>query len=149
MIKVNRLTDYAALIICEIAIDKGDIISAKILSEKTKISETTVIKLLKMLLKKDIIKSHRRTSGGYKLIKELDEISILDVVEGIEGEISLTLCGKYNENNESNCEYSNGCKVKNGWNKINSLFMLALQRFTIKDFIHDDTYFQLEKVRQR
>ena len=55
MIKVNRLTDYATLIICEMAINKGDIVSAKILSNKTKISETTVIKLLKMLLKKDII----------------------------------------------------------------------------------------------
>ena len=147
MIKVNRLTDYATLIICEMATKKGEIISAKILSEKTKISETTVIKLLKMMLKKDIIKSHRGTSGGYKLIKELDEISILDVVEAIEGEIALTLCGKDNASNQNNCEYSNGCKVKHGWNKINSLFMLALQRFTIKDFIDDDTHFQLEKVR--
>ena len=87
MIKVNRLTDYATLIICEMATKKGEIISAKILSEKTKVSETTVIKLLKMLLKKDIIKSHRGISGGYKLIKELDEISVLDVVEAIEGEM--------------------------------------------------------------
>ncbi|MBY0580769.1 MAG: SUF system Fe-S cluster assembly regulator [Rickettsiales bacterium] len=147
MIKVNRLTDYATLIICEMATNKGDIVSAKILSDKTKISETTVIKLLKMLLKKDIIKSHRGTAGGYKLIKELDEISILDVVEAIEGEIALTLCGKNNKNSNNNCEYTNGCKVKHGWNKINSLFMLALQRFTIKDFIDDNTYFQLEKVR--
>ena len=141
MIKVNRLTDYATLIICEMAVNKGDIVSAKILSDKTKISETTVIKLL------NIIKSHRGTAGGYKLIKELDEISILDVVEAIEGEIALTLCGKNNKNSNNNCEYTNGCKVKHGWNKINSLFMLALQRFTIKDFIDDNTYFQLEKVR--
>lgn len=147
MIKVNRLTDYATLIICEMAINRGEIISAKILSNKTKISETTVIKLLKMLLKRDIIKSHRGTSGGYKLIKDLNEISILDVVKAIEGEIVLTLCGKENESNQNNCEYSNGCKVKNGWNKINSLFMLALQSFTIKDFIDDDSYFQLKKVR--
>jgi FeS assembly SUF system regulator len=147
MIKVNRLTDYATLIICEMATNKNDIISAKSLSEKTKISEATVIKLLKMLCKKGLLASHRGTSGGYKLIKELDEISILDVVEAIEGEIALTLCGKGNASNQNNCEYTNGCKVKHGWNKINSLFMLALQRFTIKDFIDDDTYFQLEKVR--
>ena len=147
MIKVNRLTDYATLIICEMATNKNDIISAKSLSEKTKISEATVIKLLKMLCKKGLLASHRGTSGGYKLIKELDEISILDVVEAIEVEIALTLCGKGNASNQNNCEYTNGCKVKHGWNKINSLFMLALQRFTIKDFIDDDTYFQLEKVR--
>ena len=143
MIKVNRLTDYATLIICEMATNKSDIISAKSLSEKTKISETTVIKLLKMLCKKGLLASHRGISGGYELIKKIDEINILNVVEAIEGDISLTLCGK---NSLETCEYNTDCKVKHGWNKINNLFMLALQSFAIKDFINDSTYFELKKI---
>ena len=143
MIKVSRLTDYSTLIICEMAEDKSSIISAKSLSKKTKISESTVVKLLKMLSKKGLLISHRGISGGYELTKKIDEINILDVVEAIEGDISLTLCG---QNSTDTCEYNTGCKVKHGWNKINNLFMLALQSFTIQDFINDDTYFELKKI---
>lgn len=146
MIKVSRLTDYATLIICEMFQSKEKIMSAKSISEITKISETTVIKLLKMLAKKNILVSHRGNAGGYELVKNIDEINIIKVIEAIEGDIALTLCSHSNASNSNTCEYTTNCKVKHGWNKINNLFMLALRSFTIKDFINDNTYFELKKV---
>ena len=143
MMKVTRLTDYATLIMCEMINDDGHIISAKYLSEKTKISKTTVIKLLKMLIKKGLLKSYRGHAGGYKLHKKASEITVLDIIVAIEGDMSLTLCGTGEHNL---CRYNTGCKVKHGWNKLNRLFMFALQNFTLQDFINDNSDFRLEKV---
>ena len=128
---------------CEIVSDKGGVISAKHLSEKTKIAEPTVVKLLKMLAKRNLLISYRGSLGGYKLSKEPSEIRILDIITAIEGDVSLTLCGM---NSHAACEYNNGCKVKHGWNKLNNLFMQALQDFTIQDFIDDSSNFKLQKV---
>jgi FeS assembly SUF system regulator len=141
--KVNRLTDYATLIICEMANDSDRIISAKDLSEKTKIGQATVVKLLKMLEKKELLKSYRGQAGGYKLEKGASEISVLDIMIAIEGGMSLTLCGAALHNA---CKYNAGCKVKQGWNKLNQLFLQALKDFTVKDFMGDTAKFKLEKV---
>ncbi|WP_323733131.1 Rrf2 family transcriptional regulator [Candidatus Bandiella euplotis] len=107
--KVNRLTDYATLLMCEIVNDKENIISAKYLSERTKIAEPTVIKLLKMLVRNGLIKSYRGNTGGYQLDKEPSDIRILDIIVAIEGDISLTICGM---NSHNACEYNTGCRVK-------------------------------------
>ena len=141
--KINRLTDYATLLMCEMVDDKDKIVSAKHLSEKTKIAEPTVVKLLKMLAKKGLITSYRGNLGGYKLAKESSAIKIFDIIIAIEGDISLTLCGM---NSHNACDYNTGCKVKHGWGKLNNLFMQALQDFTIQDFIDDNTNFKLQKM---
>jgi FeS assembly SUF system regulator len=143
MMKVNRLTDYATLIICEMITEKDNIVSAKYLSEKTKIGEATVMKLLKMLIKNGLLKSYRGNAGGYKLEKDASEITILDVVNAVEGEKTLTLCGMSGHNI---CEYKTGCKVKHGWNKLNKLFLQALQNSTMKDFMENNLNFELTKI---
>ena len=143
MMKVNRLTDYATLIMCEMINDGDHIISARYLSEKTKISKTTVIKLLKMLIKKGLLKSYRGYAGGYKLNKITSEITVFDIMTAIEGGLSLILCGMGEHNL---CKYNTGCKVKYGWNKLNRLFIHVLQSFTLQDFINDSINFQLKKV---
>ena len=141
--KVNRLTDYATLIICEMIAEEGNIVSSKYLSEKTKIGEATVVKLLKMLIKKGLLKSYRGHAGGYKVEKDASEITILDVMHAIEGETSLTLCGM---GAHKLCEYNKVCRVKHGWNKLNKLFIQALQSATMKDFIENKIDFELTKI---
>ncbi|NRA73194.1 MAG: SUF system Fe-S cluster assembly regulator [Rickettsiales bacterium] len=144
MMRVNRLTDYATLIICEmINSNNQKIVSAKYLSEKTRISKTTVMKILKMLIKAKLLKSHRGHTGGYQLAKQLSDITILNIITAIEGDIALTLCGTKKHNI---CQYNTGCKVKHGWNKLNQLFIQALKDFTIQDLINDNTNFELKKI---
>ncbi len=141
MMKINRLTDYATLLMYEMVHDEDNIVNAKYLSKKTQISEATVTKLLKILVRNELLKSYRGNTGGYRLNKKSSDIRIFDIIIAIEGNISLTLCGIDNA-----CEYNTGCKVKHGWSKLNSLFIQALQNFTIKDFIDNNTSFQLKKI---
>ena len=138
MITVNRLTDYATLILCEMAHDNNAIISAQYLSKKIKMGKATVVKILKLLTKKGLCKSYSGSTGGYKLDKKTSDITVLDIIQAIEGNVALTLCGMGKDNI---CTYKTECKVKHGWNKLNKLFIENVKNFTIQDFINDDTNF--------
>jgi FeS assembly SUF system regulator len=143
MMKVNRLTDYATLIICEMIAEKNNIVSAKYLSEKTKLGEATVVKLLKLLINAGLLKSYRGNAGGYKLEKHESEITVLDVINAVEGEVAMTLCGMSAHNL---CEYNKACRVKYGWNKLNKLFLQVLGSATMKDFMENNINFELTKI---
>ena len=132
MIRLSRLADYAVVIMCQMALNKGEITSSRAISDRTKISEFTTIKILKTLTKNNLITSSRGANGGYRLIKEPKEISILEIVKAIEAPVSLTICSKPSV---LDCKYNTNCIAKNGWQKINYELKKFLNNFTLTDFI--------------
>jgi len=63
-----------------------------------------------------LIKSQRGARGGYFLTKDPCEISLKDIIEAIEGEISLVNCIKQ----PSACVRSNICPTRDIWNTLES-----------------------------
>lgn len=132
MIRLSRLVDYAFAILCEIARKPDQMLSAAYLSKQTAISETTVMKILKLLAKANILVSHRGSKGGYKLLTAPDDIRILDVVRAIDGPLAITICS--NSNNHI-CNFETACLAKSGWNAVNSALANTLSQFTLTHFI--------------
>ncbi len=125
--KVNRLTDYATIIMSVMIKNSETLMSAKSISNLTKIPESTVVKLLKMLTKGNILKSYRGNFGGYKLSKNTDNITLFDIISAIEGPKDL-IC--YTE-----CKHLDNCKVKDGWTSLNRMFFGIVKNLKITDFL--------------
>src|SRR6202012_89766 len=70
MIKLAKLTDYAVVILAEMAANPGVVLSAATLAERASLPEPTVSKILKTLAAKDIIVSARGANGGYRLERD-------------------------------------------------------------------------------
>ena len=85
MLKVTRLADYAVSIIYAFSGSEKEILSSQDIVEKTKLHKATVNKLLARLVKKNVLEPFRGTKGGYRLKKGLDNISIRELIEAIEG----------------------------------------------------------------
>lgn len=133
MIRISRLSDYAIAILCEMSLKRNEVLSAKYLSERTRISESTVMKLLKLLTKGQLLVSSRGIKGGYMIDKQPYEISILDVVCAIDGPITMTLCSE--DPGNTPCELEPTCIAKHGWRKINHALATTLAQFNLDDFI--------------
>ena len=84
------------------------------------------------------MKSFRGSSGGYQLIKQAGEVSILDIMTAIEGEVSLTVC-----TSKLKCDFDQDCQVKHGWHKLNNLFLKTFQQISLQDLIDDNINFSL------
>lgn len=82
-------------------------------------------KILRRLVKAGVLRSARGVNGGFGLARPAAEISLLDIVEGIEGPIQLTDCAPDPEN----CTLSHDCPVSTVWLAV-QLQMSALLRET-------------------
>ena len=130
MLKVTRLADYAVSIIYAFSGSEKEILSSQNIVEKTKLHKATVNKLLAQLVKKNVLEPFRGTKGGYRLKKGLDNISIRELIEAIEGPVLLTDCLNKNANN---CNLFNVCNTKTIWSFINTEINNTLENIKIKD----------------
>ncbi len=133
MFKVNKLTDYATVVLIDMAIS-GLIRPTQAISENTGIPLPTVAKLMKHLVKSGLVASHRGVRGGYSLSRPADQTTIADVIEAVEGPIALTACV---DTSEEHCSYEKLCPASGKWNRVNSAVTGALRDVTLAEMITD------------
>ncbi|PJF38673.1 MAG: SUF system Fe-S cluster assembly regulator [Phototrophicales bacterium] len=133
MIRLSRLSDYAIVLICEMAAARDDTFSARKLHETKHISQSAIMKILKLLASGGLVTSARGARGGYSIASEPSEISILDIVKAIDGPVSVTLCS-HNTTDEP-CAFEAHCTAKSGWGMVNMALQDTLSRFSVADFL--------------
>jgi FeS assembly SUF system regulator len=139
MFKVNKLTDYATVVLIEIA--RNNVVrSSQHLSERTGIPLPTVAKLMKSLSKAGLTHSQRGAGGGYALGRAPGSITIADVIQAVEGPIALTACA---DTSEEHCGIEAVCPVQGKWNKVNTAVRAALSEVTLADMADDVAGFGL------
>jgi FeS assembly SUF system regulator len=135
MLKINKLTDYAIVVLAEIAgialrTGREAIASVQELSDQTKLPAPTVSKILKRLACGGIAVSERGKHGGYRLARKACEISLIDVINAMEGPIAITECA---EASAVPCCYAGSCAVEKNWIRINNAVKKALSGISIAD----------------
>lgn len=133
MLKISRLSDYAVVIMTCFAQNAQIRLNAKDIAEKTYLPATTVSKLLKILVKSNILTSAQGKQGGYSLSRRADEITIEHIIEAIDGPIALTRCTEHNTSTP--CELTQWCPVKDSWQRINQTVASALASVTLADTV--------------
>ena len=139
MFKLNKMTDYAVVCLGMLSRNPGSSMSARELSEATGITLYTVQKLLKLLVvKSNLITAQRGACGGYILNKKSSKISVIEIIEALDGPISLTACV---ESSEDMCEASNICFLGGKWNKVNDIIRKSLNDISLENLLnYEDTF---------
>ena len=134
MIKLNKMTDYAVVCLGMLSRKSDCPMSASELSSKTGLTLYTVQKILKIIVSNsDLIKAHRGPLGGYVLNRKSSEISVVEIIEVLEGPITLTACV---DNSENFCEASNICFLGGKWNKVNDIIRKTLKDISLDDLLN-------------
>ena len=91
--KYSAATNYALhTMLYFVASPPGKTIGLQQLAELQKISPTYLSKILTRLVKVGLIESAPGVNGGYRLIRDREQLSFLEVVHAIEGTASLFHC---------------------------------------------------------
>lgn len=131
MIRISKLTDYAIVLLCQMARAADRTHAATELAEQTGLATPTVSKLLKSLTRAGIISSSRGAHGGYAIAVPPTTLSIAQVIDALEGPIALTECS----NEHDHCQQSASCDVRANWNVINRAVQTALDAVTLADML--------------
>lgn len=84
-------TDYAIRIVLCLA-EQGRVCPAQVIAECTGIDRTYIVQVAKNLRTSGLIQSVRGAQGGYELAKDPKDITLLDIVEPLEGVVTANCC---------------------------------------------------------
>ncbi len=104
------------------------------LAELTKLSESTVAKVLKLLGKAGIVRSARGINGGYALVQAEDETTIEDIICAVDGPLMITACS---DGAEPDCALGHSCSVRGRWDDVNRAMREVLRSMTLSDMMGD------------
>lgn len=131
MLRISKLTDYGTVVLAHLASEPQTVCSAADVAQATGIGLPTVSKLLKSMARADLVISTRGASGGYKLSRDPRRISAADVIDALEGPVSITECS----GEHSHCDFETVCSVGSSWRRINLAIRHALQDVSLLDLL--------------
>lgn len=129
MLRIGKLTDYATVVMAELAEHPGECWSASQVAEVTRLELPTVAKVLKMLAKSRLIDSLRGVNGGYRLHDAPESVSVAAIIRAMEGPIALTECGL----EPGLCSRERDCSLKGNWQRIGETVENALEALSLAD----------------
>jgi Rrf2 family cysteine metabolism transcriptional repressor len=88
--------------------------------------------LLGSLRRSGLVGSVRGAQGGYQLARPPEEITVLDVIDAMEGPLKLSEC----MNDESACDRVQQCPVRHVWQKLTDSINRELAGITLGDMLH-------------
>ena len=142
MIKLNRMTDYGAVVLSLLAFQyrfsHNAPLSVNEIASKTGLTAASISKILKTLTNAALVASTRGKHGGYCLNKTPEDISVAAIVEALEGPIALTACV---ETSIEPCNAKQSCFLSGHWERINAVVDDALRGMSLADLINPESYF--------
>lgn len=111
--------------------DQSNMHAAQEVSDETGITQPTVSKILKLLVRAKVVTSVRGAKGGYLLARAPEKITVAAVINALEGPIALTECCA----SHKHCDQASGCDIQGNWDLINQKIFNALESVTLADMI--------------
>lgn len=135
MLRISKLTDYGTVLLAHLASRRGSVCSAAEVAAATGIALPTVSKLLKSLSRCDLVTSKRGSNGGYRLSRDPAKISAANIIDALEGPVSITECSA----DDSQCEHEGVCSVGGAWQRVNVAIRGALDDVTLNDLLRSNS----------
>ena len=93
MLEVTRQADYALRAVTEIArLPEGERIATATIAAQQNIPLPFLAKIVSQLVVRGVLETVRGASGGVSLARPADSISMREIIEAIDGPISLNRC---------------------------------------------------------
>src|SRR5215203_1928070 len=102
MLRLSKKADYALMAMKHLAV-RGDSASssAREIAEQYDIPIELLAKVLQRLVRRGLLASQQGTRGGYQLARTPSQISVADVIQAIDGPVTVTACSS---SDEGGCE---------------------------------------------
>lgn len=140
---------HCALILAELP--NGKVLPGKSLAEFHGVSETYLFKHLRALAAADVVDALPGPRGGYRLKSAPEHITLLDIVEAIDGTEPAFVCREIRQRgpckSHDRCAYRTDCFIKTRMLAAEDVWKDALRRQTLADLLEDGARMIDEKTQ--
>jgi Rrf2 family protein len=135
--QITRQADYAVRAVLYLAqLGPGQRAATSQIAQEQKIPPSFLAKIVSQLSVAGILQTSRGARGGVSLARDPDNISILEVVEAIDGPILLNECVS---GNGSSCTFGDTCPMRPLWCDAQAELVTRLTRTDFSQFIGTET----------
>src|SRR5215203_6294647 len=134
MLRLSRKADYALMAMKHLAVHADAAsASAREIAEAYDIPLELMAKVLQRLAKNGLVRSLQGTRGGYRLARATAQISVADIIQAIDGPLTVTACSTESEN----CGQYSKCSVRDPLWKIKDRIVAALATCSLEEISAD------------
>lgn len=142
---LRRNTDYALRLMISLAGHGADAsVSTRALADEQDVPYQLACKLMQQLHSAKLVESVMGAKGGFRLGRQPAEISLLDVVEVIQGRLSLNRCLV----NDACCPRNTSCPVRARMGELQSQMEQYMGGVTLEDLIRTQGTEAASKVKE-
>ena len=134
MLRLSKKADYALLAMRHLAAhtDKGSV-SARELAEAYDIPAELLAKVLQKLVRGKLLASHQGIRGGYGLGRPAQVISVADVIQAVDGPLTVTACS----DTDQSCDQYAKCNIRDPLWRIKDRIVSALAATSVAELVVD------------
>lgn len=133
MFRLSKLADYGIVIATHFARHPDRQQTATEVAAATSVPQPMTSKILKQLVRSEVLLSHRGARGGYGLARPAERISVARVIEALDGPIAITSCI---DDGPADCGIVSLCPTRANWQRINGAIREALDGVTLAEMAH-------------
>jgi len=128
-LQLTRGGEYAVRAMTYLArFPEGHVASLRDIGQAQEIPESFLAKILQSLVHAGLAVSQRGAHGGFALARPSEQITMRDVIEAVDGPISVNLCTLDPED----CQRSDTCEVHKVWLRAQEQLMDVLGGVTLQ-----------------
>jgi Rrf2 family protein len=136
MLSLSKKTDYALLALSHLTRTEAErAVNTKEIAEQYGIPVELLAKILQKLAKAHLLVSTSGPTGGYRLARPAEQISVGSVIEIIDGPPALVPCMKTIHNG---CEQRPHCTIRAPLMRINSRLFQMLNLITLAEINREE-----------
>lgn len=130
MLRLSKKSDYALMAMKHLALRQDAAsCSAREIAEAYEIPLELLAKVLQRLVRARLLVSVQGTRGGYRLGRPAGTIPVADVIQAVDGPVTVTACSP----NDHRCEQYSKCSIRDPLWKIRGRILDALTTVTVAD----------------
>ena len=131
VMQVSRKIDYALRAIIHLAGEAGRDRACALaeIAERERIPRQFLEKIVQDLIRGGLVRSRRGPHGGYVLARSADQMTFRDVIEAVEGPISLNIC----VGDHADCFLIGTCGMQRIWLEGQRRVLELFEKTTIAD----------------
>jgi Rrf2 family transcriptional regulator, iron-sulfur cluster assembly transcription factor len=143
--QITRAGEYGVLGLMNLARrSPGQMVMIDEVSRKERIPKSFLSKIFQHLAKAGLVRSIRGAGGGFVLVKDPAQVSVLEIIEAIEGRIVFQRCKQL----KPDCEHAGGCALCGLFVQAQDGVKDVLLRTTLVDLIERQETIELTRSRK-
>jgi Rrf2 family protein len=155
---LSRKADYALVALAALAEgragERGEAraLSARAIAERYDLPVALLMNILKDLHRGGILESRRGPTGGYRLASPAGQVTMLSVIEAVDGPVKVALCcddesGQDTEGECIACRVLAKCPVNPPMQQFNDMVRGFLGSITLADLLTEQTQVTLNSLK--